>query len=163
MELNLDKDLSIDPDALDVECLRQPTLFARYAKEEAKAKKAYADAWENAKVVRSELVLEAAEDKTLKNAALQEAYYRNHPKHQEAKKKLAEAEFNMNIASAAVSAMHQRKYGLDNLTKLLSMEYFARPASPRDLSAEAKSLQEQREEATEDSRERASRRMRRER
>lgn len=161
MELDIDRDLSIDPDNLDVECLRQPTLFARYAKKEAEAKRRYAQAWENVKVVRSELVLEAADDKTLKNATQQEAYYRDNKKHREAKKALVEAEYEMNMASAAVSALHQRKYTLENLAKLMAMEYFAKPAVPRDLSKEAKSFQEQREEATMESRERGARRLRR--
>lgn len=160
VELDIDRDLEIDPDALDVECLRQPTLFSRYAREEARAKKRHAEAWENVKVVRSELVLEAAGMKELKNASQQEAFYRDHPRHQEAKRQLAQAEFEMNMASAAVSSMYQRKYMLEKLVALGLADYFARPAVPRNLSQEAQSYQAQREEATEQSRGRAARRLR---
>jgi len=151
--MNYEEDIEIDPSALDVESLRQASLFYQYSKAEAEAKNKYQLAWEKIKVIRSELILQAAEDKTLKNAQAVEAYYRNHPKHIEAKEELIKAEYEQNIASAACFAMRQRKDMIENLTRLAMADYFARPSEPRDLAGESS---KKREEQTVLAREKAS-------
>ena len=152
-KLNYEQDVEIDPNALDVECLRQASLFYQYSRAEADAKRNHALAWENLKVVRSGLILNAG--KEYSNAQKVEAYYRDHPDHQEAKKELAEAEYQMNLASAACFSMRQRKDMLENLTRLALSDYFARPSEPRDLPNEAA----KRETRTEKVRDRASERL----
>jgi hypothetical protein len=150
--MNYEEDIEIDPSALDVESLRQASLFYQYSKAEAEAKNKHQLAWEKIKVIRSELILQAAEDKALKNAQAVEAYYRNHPKHIKAKEELMQAEYDQNIASAACFAMRQRKDMIENLTRLAMADYFARPSEPRDLAGESG---KKREEQTERVRERA--------
>jgi len=159
-EYTLDEDLAIDPDALDVECLRQATLFYRYSKAENLAKKHRDEIWEKSKVIRSQLLLEAAEDKAVKNALQQEAYYRNDLRHQEIKKQLADAEYEVNMAQTAVWAFRQRKDMLENLIRLGLADYFARPTQPRNLSAEAGSGRDLRREEKEKTPERIHRRRR---
>jgi hypothetical protein len=150
--MNYEEDIEIDPSALDVESLRQASLFYQYSKLVSDLKRKHALAWENLKVIRSELILQAAEDKTLKNAQAVEAYYRVHPKHQEAKAGLIQAEFEMNTAQDACSSMRQRKDMIENLTRLAMADYFARPSEPRDLAGESS---KKRGEQTERVRERA--------
>jgi hypothetical protein len=150
--MNYEEDIEIDPSALDVESLRQASLFYQYSKTEAEAKHKHQLIWENAKVIRSELILQAAEDKALKNAQAVEAYYRSHPKYKKAKEELIQAEYEQNIASAACFAMRQRKDMIENLTRLAMADYFARPSEPRDLAGESS---KKREEQTERVRERA--------
>ena len=141
-ELNYEQDIEIDAEALDVECLRQATLFYKYSKIEAEAKRVHGQAWEESKLVRSRLIKEGGADKSLSNAAKMEAFYRSHPDHIEAKQNLIEAEYELNMATAAVRAMQQRKYMLENLTRLALADYFARPSEPRDIRKEVESAEE---------------------
>lgn len=154
--MNYEQDIEIDPSALDVESLRQASLFYQYSKAEADAKHKYNLAWENEKIIRSELTLQAAGDKELKNAAAVEAFFRAHPKHKEAKIEKMQAEYDMNIASAACFAMRQRKDMIENLTRLAMADYFARPSEPRDLVGESS---KKRESQTERVRERAGEKL----
>jgi len=133
---NYELDIEIDADELDVECLRQASLFGKYSQAEAKAKRHYALAYENVKVIRSDLIKLASGNKELGNAQKVEAFYRTHPKHIEAKKELIEAEYEMNIATSAVFAFNQRKSMLENLVKLAMSDYFARPSEPRNIKEE---------------------------
>jgi len=159
-ELNYEQDVEIDPNALDVECLRQASLFYQYSKAEAEAKRNHQLAWENVKTTRARLILQVADDKSLKNAQAVEAYYRNHPDHQEAKMELTEAEYQMNLASAACFSMRQRKDMLENLTRLALADYFARPSEPRDLPSEAAKREGQTDKVRNRASERLSRRSR---
>jgi len=139
------QDIEIDPDELDIECLRQASLFSKYGKREAIAKRNYAIAYENVKVIRSELIQLAGGMKELSNAQKVEAFYRTHPKHIEAKKQFIEAEYEMNIANSAVFAFNQRKSMLEQLTKLCLADYFARPSEPRNIREELDNKRERTE------------------
>ena len=97
--------------------------------------------------LRLRLVLEAGEDKSLKNAQAVEAYYRNHDDHIQAKQEMIEAEYQANIAGAACFAMRQKKDMLENLSRLALADYFARPTEPRDLPGEAEKRKEGRQTA----------------
>lgn len=135
-DLNYEEDMQIDPEALDVESLRQAPLFYKYSRNEAKAKKDFDLAWENVKVIRSQLIKQAADDKSLSNAAKLEAFYRDHPEHVAAKQALIEAEYEYNMASAATKAMYAKKGAIESLIKLALADYFARPSEPRDIRKE---------------------------
>lgn len=160
MELNFEQDIEIDETALDVELLRQATLFYKYSRHEAEKKKELALAHERIKTIRSELIREAGADKTIKNATQLEAFYRNDPGYQEAKQMHIDAEYEANMASTAVWAFSQRKVSLENLVKLAMADYFARPTEPRDLKEEVDKVKE-REQATTETRKRAAKRIRR--
>ncbi len=160
MGLNFEQDIEIDASALDVELLRQATLFYKYTENEAQKKRELAEAHERIKTIRSELIREAGNDKTIKNATQLEAFYRNDEEYQQAKQDHIEAEYEANMASNAVWAMNQRKVSLENLVKLALADYFARPVEPRDLQGEVDKLKE-REEETTASRSRAKRKLKR--
>jgi hypothetical protein len=135
-EPKYNEEIEIDPDALDVECLRQASLFMKYSQREAREKRNVALATENVKIIRSELIKLAAGNKDLGNAQKVEAFYREHPKHKEAKQELIEAEYQLNIATSAVFAFNHRKTMLEKLVQLAMADYFARPSEPRDVRKE---------------------------
>lgn len=140
---NYDEDLTIDPDALDVEWLRQPQLYFDYARQSAEAEDALKRAEQSMKVIRSELVLEASDPdsgvlgKGIKpTAPTVEAYYRNHPKHQAAKERFFKASFEAEMLRNAVFAFTQRKVALENMVRLHGSGYFSGPSEPRDIGDE---------------------------
>lgn len=149
-DLNFEQDIEIDPDALDIELLRHAPLFYKYSKyekeckEEAdRAKLRVSLAHEEVKTIRSKLILEASKDPKMKNATLIEAFYRTQPEYKAAKQKMFDAEEELiqsekefGDATSAVWAFNTRKVTLENLVKLVAMDYFARPSEPRDLKAE---------------------------
>lgn len=156
----MDIDVSIDKNALDLESLQLPQSIYNCGKELADenlridrltTKVEKAD--EKIKKVRSRLILEANKGKTInvdggeiKNTMQTvEAYYRNHPDHQEAKEeyqdakeKLSEAYLKKNKKQAALSALHTKKKSLENLVSLHQQQYFSSPAGPKDINREWK-------------------------
>lgn len=142
-DFDFEEDLRIDVKALDIECVAQANLFMKYAREAAAANKAAAAADHHAKIVRSELILQAHSkgEKVLGKgvkASMQtvEAYYRNHPRHIKARDALAEAQFESSVLDGAMRAFLQRQRMLDNLVRLEAQQYFAGPSIPRDLNKE---------------------------
>ena len=137
-----EKDLAIDPDALDVEWLEQPELLFRYSSKVARTQQNAALAAERTRIVKSEIIRAAQEDpeSTIgnKKATVQaiEAYYRSHKDYVKTKEEQIKAEYEASILAAAVSAIHQRKAALENLVRLHGMQYFAGPNMPRDLKEE---------------------------
>lgn len=144
MENNYQEDLRIDPDYLDTEWLNQPKLASKYGKIWAQAQKKVAEAEENIKVIRAELIAQVTEnpEKYLGSGmkatvATIEAYYRNHKKHKEAKQEWIEAQYEANMAEVAKWEIgNSRKTALENLVKLHGQNYFAGPAIPHDLTKE---------------------------
>jgi hypothetical protein len=66
-------------------------------------------------------------------------------KYKESQEELMQAEYESNIASAAVNAFNARKVALENLVKLYGQQYFAGPKMPRDLSYEVANFEKQKE------------------
>jgi hypothetical protein len=161
-ELNFKEDVKIDPEQLDVEWLMQARLYGDYAEELVHANDRLRRAEQKLKVIRSELVLEAAEKgervlgKDVKPTAQNiEAYYRTDKEHIEAKEEYFQAALEAEMLQNAVYAMGQRKTALENLVKLHAANYFATPREPKDLSeAYRERLQEAREDMSKDTRER---------
>lgn len=142
--IDYEKDIEIDPNALDLEWLGQASLAMKYGKHYARCKRNLILAEEKVKVVRSELIDEANTDpvtccgKEKPNAADIEAYYRNHKKHKAAKDEWLKAQYELDLAEVAKSEISfSRKSALENLVKLCLAGYFAAPNVPRDLSYEA--------------------------
>lgn len=136
MDFNYEEDLRIDPDALDVEWLEQPGLYMKYCRASAQAQKEWKEAEQRVKVIRSQLIKEAETVLPKATAPKMEAFYRDHPKHQQAKQEAIEAEYRANLLQNAVFAFNQRKTALEKLVALASMNYFAQPTEPRNLSEE---------------------------
>ena len=121
-ELHYERDMKIDPEALDVEWLRQPELGRRYAKHVAKLKKAMRMAENKVKVVKAELVRECNESpvkctgKEKPNLIDIESYYRTHRDHQQAKQEWIDATYEAEYAEMAQKEIsYSRKASLENL------------------------------------------------
>lgn len=140
-EVNYLVDIEIDPTALDVEWIEQPTLAFRYAKLSAEMKQIMDLAKEELDLVKADLDQAIRSDpqgfgvakiteSVVSNAILTQDEYK------EANNRYIEARYDFNIANAAVEAINQKKNALENLVKLNGQAYFASPSVPRDLSKE---------------------------
>ena len=142
-ELDYQKDMQIDPDALDVEWLEQPTLALKYGEYVTGLRLITKQLNEKVKIVRSELIREANEKpeecckKNKPNAGDIEAYYRSHTDHKQAVEALNKAEYELEFAEIAKNEIcYTRKAALENLVILHGQQYFAGPKIPRNLSKE---------------------------
>jgi hypothetical protein len=140
-EINYEDELRINADALDIEWLEHPERFAKYSRLAAIAERKAKRASERVKSFRSELILKANlnPEETLgvgikATDAKIEAYYRNHKEYKLLKEELHEAEYELSILQGAVSAFHQRKASLENLVRLIGLNYNAVPTEPRNLA-----------------------------
>ena len=94
------------------------------------------DAWENPEKIVS--------NGTKLTAPMVEAFYRNSAKHKQAKEEWIDAQYELNMAEAAKTAItYNKKAALENLVKLHGQQYFAGPSVPRDLSKEWESKEKQ--------------------
>lgn len=142
-------DMRIDESALDVEWLNQPILAMSYGKYYAECFKRFQQAEENIKLVKADLIRLINDDpdkylgEGVKPTAVNvESGYRKHKDHKAAKEEWIDAQYELNIVTAAKSEISfSRKAALENLVILHGHLYFAGPTMPRDLSYE----QEQRE------------------
>jgi len=142
-ELNYERDVEIDVDALDIEWLDQPRLAIKWGKEVSRLRRKVAQLEEKKKVERSELIREANEDpqgccqKDKPNAADIEAYYRSSTAYQKAVDELLDAQYELSMAEIAYNEISwTRRMALENLVKLYGQQYFAGPRAPRDLGKE---------------------------
>lgn len=142
-ELNFEEDIKIDENELDVELLEQGEIALKYIREATNARKRAKKAEERTKTVRSELINEANEDpentvgKAKPNAQDIEAYYRNHSRYQQAKKKEIEAQEEADFAEMARwEISYGRRKSLELLVQLHGQAYFAGPPVTRDLHEE---------------------------
>ena len=143
MELDYEKDMEIDPDALDTEWLAQPALSLRYGRHLIELQEEEQRAVEKKKTIRSELIQEVSEDPNLccgkdkPNAADIEAFYRTSKSYKEA---VAAQNKIINEVAYAMLAKNEicytRKAALEHLVILHGQQYFAGPRVPRDISKE---------------------------
>lgn len=141
MDINFERDATIDPDALDIEWLEQPRMMIRYGKVLAEAKKAYEETKQRLDVVKAEVDKDVRAnpsdyglEKTTESAIA--GAVSTAKKVQESQKEMHEASYEVNLAQAAVYAINARKDALENLVRLHGQQYFAGPKIPRDLSKE---------------------------
>ena len=146
------KDISINPDALDVEWLRQPELFLEVSQEAAAARKAMDAAKENVDVVKADIDKEIRakpyEKKPTEAQIASEVLL--HTAVGDAMAQYNKCRYEYDLLTAAVRAFDQRKAALENLVRLLGQEYFAGPAAPRNLGAEMAKAQTARRERVTD-------------
>lgn len=148
MNIDVDTDIMIDPDNLDVELVQLPNLLFKYGELATEAEKKVREAQENVKTVRSRLILYANENPEEiegGKATVQsvEAFYRNHPDHVEAREKEIQAEYEASMVKNAISAIYTKRQSLENLIRLLNMEYFSGPSVPGDLSNRVEEAREE--------------------
>lgn len=160
LELDFEKELNIDPDALDVELVRQPGLYFRYSKMLAEAEKKVSSFKDELSMVRADLDKEIrsnAGDKKPTENQITNAINADE-RYGVANAKLIEALYEMNVIQGAVRAMDHRKSALSDLVKLQGQSYFAGPSIPRNIGEEvSKRKEEQRDETRSKVRERMSR------
>jgi len=147
-ELNYEQDSSIDDSALDVEWLRQPELMMKYTQLEAQGQQEYEQAELNYKITRAEMDKKVRDNpdaynlsKTTETAI--QAAVRTTPEYKEAKDRMIDAQYDWNMAKAAVRSMYAKKEALENLVRLHGQLYFAGPSVPRDLNKEWAKKQEE--------------------
>ncbi len=128
--------LEIDHNALDIEWLEQPKKFFRVSKKLADAREEMHDASLQLDVIVAEVgqeTREALEKPTV--AAVADAVIQD-KRVIEAKQMLKNYRNEVDVCQAEVSAMDMRKKALENAVRLLGLEYFASPQTPRDIDAE---------------------------
>lgn len=151
--LDYEKDVSIDAEALDVEWVNQPRIYMKWAKLSSIAEDKMKKAKDNIDFVDSTIDKEFRD----KNAgikfteAMVKAHIETHKLHQEAVEKFHNATYQYNICNIAVRAMDHKKTSLENLVRLWGGAYFAGPKEPRDLK-KILSMQEQWQQKTEEKR-----------
>jgi len=161
-DLDFKRDIKIDPDALDVEWLDQPDVMLEYSLAQSEAEEEREDA---------KLEVEKAKDKVTETKAKRAMEIRKNPsKHgldkvtdssisaaveidkevMKAKQRYYDAVTEFNKAKYVYSKLHsavksfeQRKVSLENLVRLLGLQYFAAPATERNLSEEYASRYQQ--------------------
>jgi len=140
-EFNYEKEIEIDPEALDVEWLQQASLFLKYSEAAAQARREVDRLKEKLDVVRAKLdkeirenpgafgVKKITESVVSNTIAIQEAY-------REVYKELIDAKYEADLLGKVVLAFDQRKSALENLVRLYGQGYFAGPQEPRDINIE---------------------------
>ena len=146
--MNYEKDIRIDPEALDTEWLNQASLTYQYTKHAAVMRKALDLQKEVLNVCKAELDSEIRQDpekydiaKITENAVM--AAITKSEKYQGAYNIYLEQKYELDIADGAVRALQDKKSALENLVRLHGASYFAGPSIPRDLSKEWEQKEEQ--------------------
>jgi len=146
----IEKDLHIDCEALDIECLNQANLAWKYINLAHQARKKARQAEEYLKTIRSELIAKVNKDsegcvnKAKPNVHDIEAYYRTHKQYKAAKTEMIDAQLEADLVQQGKDLfVFQRKASLENLINLHGQQYFAGPKVPRNLEQEVKRQREQ--------------------
>lgn len=145
--MNYEQDIAIDETALEIEWLEQATLFMKYAKNAAEARRTLDQVKESLDIVKAEMDKKIREHpekfkiEKVTEAVISAAILRS-DEFSEANQKYIDAKYELDIAQAAVSAMNQRKEALENLVKLHGQSYFAGPKMPRDIHKEREKREE---------------------
>lgn len=139
--LSYKRDMSIDPNALDVEWCEQANLLMRYC-EAVAVEKANVGALEERKAVVSaevaqnmrlnprEYGLEKMTEAAIPSLLTQDERI------QSVNQDLAKARFRLEILQGAVRSIEHRKSALEYMVQLYGKQYFAGPSVPRDLGSE---------------------------
>lgn len=142
-DTTFEEDITLDPDALDVEILRCGQISHKYIKLAKHLRALEKKAHENVKNLRSDLIHVANQDpegttgKAKPNASDIEAYYRRASFYQHAKAAHIAAEYEADYAdSAQQAAIYGRRKDLELLVRLFERNYFAGPAVARNLTKE---------------------------
>lgn len=160
------KDIAIDQDALDVECVLDAQKFSTYARKLADAENAFDRAKDRLDVVKAE-----ADDRVRRKASeagekITESIATNKVTLdsvvRDATDAMLTAKHELNILKGAVRSLDKRSDKIDSLIRLEARQYFAGPKEPRDLSAEMrKRVAERREEVSKETEREVRKRLRR--
>jgi len=158
--LDYEKDVSIDAEALDVEWINQPRIYMKWAKLSSIAEDKMKKAKESLDFIDSTIDKEFREKNSGNKftEAVVKAYIETHTLHKEATEKFHNSIYQYNICNNAVRALDHKKTSLENLVRLWGGAYFAGPKEPRDLK-KILSMQEQWKQKTEEKRSEISERI----
>lgn len=154
-DLDIERDRQPNPDALDVDWLEQPNLFYKYsdalndAIEERNTQKLEVD-WQKeqleitkAKIetdIRTnpeEYELEKVTEGSIKATLLtEESYLTELATYYDSRKELNELQNKVNRLTTQTNTIMEKKIALQELSKLLSQQYFCTPTVPRELTKE---------------------------
>lgn len=146
-KLNYEQDLFIDENALDLEWLSQPMLMLNYTEAAASARREIDRMKETLSVKKAELDkairknpdkydIEKITESVVNSTIIMQKSY------QDIQSDVIDAQYEHQMLQGAVQAVEHRKQALENMSKLLGLQYFAGPKTPRDLPYEAKQKQE---------------------
>jgi len=146
-DLSYEHDLSIDDNALDLEWLEQPLLMLKYTKAAAVTRREIDRMKEMLSVERARLdksirknpekyEIEKITESVINSTILLQKSY------QTIQTDVIEAQYEHQMLQGAVQAVEHRKQALENMSKLLGLQYFAGPKTPRDLPYEVRKNQE---------------------
>jgi len=139
--LNYEEDVRINPDALDVEWLRQAELMKKYAAHSADTKREMDEIKERLEITKARIEMEVRSNPEkyelpkVTEGAIQSAIILQ-KEYQEIVQEYTNAKYENDVAIAVVRAIDQKKTALENLVKLMAASYFAGPQTPRNLSKE---------------------------
>lgn len=138
-EKEFEKDLGIDPYALDEEWLKQPGLYMKYSSMAADIQKRRDQSKERLEVIKAELdkkirlspatyvTVEKITESVVASTILVQPEYRI------ATDELIEANYELNMLQSAVRALDHKRSALENEVKLWLGSYFSGPKEPRDI------------------------------
>lgn len=147
MKLNYEQDLHIDETALDLEWLGQAQLMLKYTEASASARREVDRLKELLSVKRAELDntirshpdsydIDKITETVISNTIIMQSSYKS------LQTLLIDAQYEWQMMQGAVSAVEQRKQALENMSRLLGLQYFAGPKAPRDLPHEVRQAQQ---------------------
>lgn len=146
---NYEKDMYIDHDALEVECLDQPAKMVKYSTMLAEARRdrdqaketlelEYAKIDKHVRTDPQSFNLEKATEGAIRGAVLQDKRYI------QAQNIYNDANYEVGVLQGVVAALEQRKSMIEGLIKLHGQQYFAGPHVPHDINE----LREQKQQRT---------------
>ena len=149
-ELNYEKDIVLDPDSIDTDCLAQTDLVMKYIRFAADADLVMDKAKERLDLVKAELdnkirtnpekfKIEKITETVVSNTILMQEVYKN------AVTDYLEAKHEAKIVNGTTRAVDHRKSMIEKLVQLHGQSYFSGPSVPHDLSFEWRKKQEQAE------------------
>jgi hypothetical protein len=143
MSLNYEKDITIEPDALDIEFIRQSRIYMKYAELLAEAEKDMRDKKNALEYISSVISKETREDKTIKDRitdSLITSRIELDERYRVATAALSQALYQKDILSGVIKALEHKKTGLENAVKMWIGGYFAGPKVPRNLKKEMEGM-----------------------
>lgn len=141
METTYKQDVEINPEALDVEWVRQAALYLKYGEQVAKMRDRVDRLKEKLDVQDASLSLKIRKDPfrfgmdKVTEGNIKELVLVSED-HVELSNELAETRYELEILQTALRAMDVKKSALENLVRLHGASYFAGPSVPRNLGEE---------------------------
>ena len=136
MDLNYERDVTIESDALDIEWVRQPQIYMKWADKAARAEDLARQAKENMEYIAARLdkMYRASLDKVTENIVT--ASIKGDQEYQKALQQYNDALYEADICKFVVKSLDHKKTALENLVRMWIGSYFAGPREPRDLKTE---------------------------